>query len=113
MSRRTWKPRYSTAVRPRPARAPVSSPTRVTPGTGDLDTWPTPGGALARSVIERSPEMALTDLKVAREWVARWEADPPERRNRAYGAMRDYRDALAYAVDRIGECAWWNHFCNY
>ena len=112
---RRWTPRANTAVKPTPTptaprteRAPWQRP-----GSLDVDTWPTPGAALARRTIAQWPHLALTDLTVCREWLARWESEPPERRNPAYEAMRDYRDALEEAIAPVGESAWWNYFNNY
>jgi hypothetical protein len=115
MSRgRHWTPRANTVVRPRTTgTAPTPERTWQRPGTLDVDTWPTPGAALARRTVVEFPASVPGELAVLREWLARWESVPPEQRNPAYEAMRDYLAGLEEAVAPIGEFAWWNYFCNH
>ena len=113
-SARRWAPRANTVVRPQSTGTPPTAErTWQRPGSLDPDTWPTPGAALARLTIAQFPHLALTDLKVVREWLARWESEPPEQRNPAYEAMRDYRNGLEAAIAEVGEFAWWDYFNNY
>lgn len=115
MSRaRRWTPRANTVVRPQSTgRPPAPDNDWRRPGSLDVDCWPTPGAALARRTVAWFPASVPRELAVAREWLARWESQPPQCRNRAYEAMRDYLAGLQAAVEPHGEFAWWDYWCNY
>lgn len=112
---RRWTPRANTVVRPQSTggTAPSAERNWQRPGSLNVDTWPTPGAALARMTVARFPASVPTELAVVREWLAKWEPLPPQQRNPAYQAMRDYLSALEEAVAPVGEFAWWNYWCNY
>jgi len=125
---RRWRARYNSAFRPEvlhrpaPAPAPAQADVLTRPArtfdlaalvAADIEVTPTPGAALARTTAMLWPQSVIGELRVCREWLARWEAEPPERRNRAYGAMRDYVAGLQAAVAPYGEWAWWDRWNNY
>lgn len=119
-------PRYNAAFRPealrRSAASPAQSdvvtrPARVSSPAdlvaADIEVTPNLGAALARTTVREWPASVPTELRVAREWLARWDAEPPPRPNPARQVLRDYVAALEEAVAPYGEWAWWDHYCNY